>query len=190
MIFRALSRFEHFGTDPRRLLFRGTVLLGIGASLAAASVLNPNASLMHASDFSWLPAASLVLLAVGLLESFDAAIAKEPQQLLIRLPVGLMDLIVGTLALFSISGEPNRLNLMLAAFLINKGVWRLIAAQIIRPPNVHSAFTSAWASVVLGLVIGIFWPHAPAWFLSFCLSADIGLRGWALMRFAFWLKAG
>ncbi|MGQ0591876.1 MAG: hypothetical protein ACT4QB_04290, partial [Gammaproteobacteria bacterium] len=67
-----LARFERCGTDWRRLLVRGATMLSIGAVLGLASLSNPDATLMYAAGYSWLPAAGLVVLAVGLLECLDA----------------------------------------------------------------------------------------------------------------------
>lgn len=183
------SQFEQFGMDPRRLQLRGSVMIFIGATLGLASLLNPNATLMHATEFSWLPAAGLVLVAAGLLECFDAAIAKESRDFFLHLPAGLLDVIVGGLTLFSISGNPTRLNLMIAAFLLAKGMTRLVITYGTQTAHRTSMLTGAWVSIILGVVIGVEWPLAPAWFIAFCLSADIGLRGWGLLMFALWLKA-
>lgn len=181
-------QFESFSTHPARLQMRGTTLLAVGALLASASVLNPNASLLHASEFSWLPATGLVLMVVGLLECLDAAIAEEARDYFIHLPIGLLDLVIGVLVIFSINGNPDRLNLMIAAFLLNKGMLRMINAYGTQLPNKTSTLAGAWVSIVLGIVIGIIWPKCPAWFLSLCMSLDIGLRGWALINLADWLR--
>jgi hypothetical protein len=47
----------------------------------------------------------------------------------------------------------------------------------------------AGVSVILGLLVFAEWPSSAGWFLAFCLSADIGLRGWALIKLGLWLKA-
>lgn len=182
------SQFGQFGTNPLRLRGRGLVLLCAGALLASASLLNPNAMLMHATEFSWLPAAAWVLLLVGLAECLDAVLAKESRDFFMHLPAGLLDVIVGGLALFSISGNPDRLNLMVAAFLMSKGMMRVVITYGTRLANRTAMLTGAWVSIVLGVVVGVAWPTTPAWFLSFCLSAEIASRGWALMVFAAWLK--
>jgi uncharacterized membrane protein HdeD (DUF308 family) len=182
------TQFEQFGTNPKRLKVRALVLLFTGASLAFASVFNPNATLMHAREFSWLPATGWILLAVGLLECFDAAIAKESRDFFLHLPTGLLDIIVGGLTIFSISGDPSRLNLMIAAFLMTKGMMRLVISHGTSAKPRTSILAGAWASIVLGIVIGIAWPLAPAWFLSLCLSGDIALRGWSLRFFAAWVQ--
>lgn len=182
------AQFEQLGTDVRRLLLRGAVLLFIGTMLTLASVLNPNATLMHATDFSWLPAAGLVVVAVGALECFDAAIAKDARDFFANLPVGVLDIVVGGLTIFSISGHPSRLSLMIAAFLITKGVLRMVIAYGTQSAHKGSTIIGAWVSIILGVMVYAEWPSPAGWFLAFCLSADIALRGWAIIKLGLWLR--
>ncbi len=152
-------------------------------------MLNPNATLMHATEFSWLPAAGLVVLAVGILECFDAAIAKDARDFFANLPVGILDIVVGGLTIFSISGHPSLLSLMIAAFLISKGSLWIVIAYGTLSAHKGSTIIGAWVSIILGIAIFAEWPSSAGWFLAFCLSADIGLRGWALIKLGLWIKA-
>lgn len=117
-----LARFERFGTDWRRLLARGTIMLSIGALLGLASLSNPDATLLYLAGYSWLPAAALVVLAVGLLECLDAALAREQRDFFLHLQNGVLDVIVGGMIVFSVDADPARLVLLIAAFLMIKGV--------------------------------------------------------------------
>ena len=184
-----LARFERFGTDWRRLLARGTIMLSVGALLGLASFANPNASLLYAAGYSWLPAAALVVLAVGLLECLDAALAREQRDFFLHLQNGVLDVIVGGMIVFSVDADPARLVLLIAAFLMIKGVLRLTLAQATRLPHKTPTMLGAGVSFLLGFLIWTEWRSPAAWALAACLSAEIGLRGWALMTFAFWLKS-
>ena len=184
-----LARFERFGTDWRRLLLRGATMLSIGAVLGLASLSNPDATLMYAAGYSWLPAAALVVLAVGLLECLDAALAKEQRDFFLHLQNGVLDVIVGGMIVFSVDADPARLVLLIAAFLMVKGVLRLTLAQATRLPHKTPTMLGAGVSFLLGFLTWTEWRSPAAWVLAACLSAEIGLRGWALMMFAFWLKS-
>jgi uncharacterized membrane protein HdeD (DUF308 family) len=185
---KKFEHFERFGTDWRRLLIRGAIMLCIGATLVIAALFKPDAMLMSARDFSWLPAAALVVLTVGFLECFDAYIAKELRDFFLNLQNGVLDVVVAVLIIFSIGDDPARLSLMIAAFLIVKGTMRIILAHATQLPHKTSTITGACVSLLLGLLIWMEWPSSAAWFLAVGMSADIGLRGWSLMMFAFWLK--
>lgn len=183
------ARFERFGTDWRRLLIRGATMLSAGLALTVAALFNPDAMLMNARDFSWLPAAGLVVWAVGGLECFDALIAKELRDFFLHLQNGVLDVVVATLIIFGINDDPARLSLLIAAFLMIKGIFRSILAQAMRIPHRASTLVGAGVSFVLGVLIWVEWPSQAAWFLAVALSVEIGFRGWALIMFAFWAKA-
>lgn len=183
------SPLEHSGTNWLRLLIRGSLMLLIGVGLVAGTVFQHDVIIMQVRDFSWLPVCGFVVLAVGLLECFDAAIAKELADFFLNLQNGVMDVIVASLIIFSIGGDPARLSLLIAAFLIIKGIFRIILAYVTRIPNIVSTAIGSSISIILGLLIWLGWPSSAGWFLALCLSAEIGARGWAIMMFAFWIKA-
>jgi uncharacterized membrane protein HdeD (DUF308 family) len=183
------STLEHTGTDWRRLWIRGSLMLFIGVALVAGTLFKHDVIIFQVRDFSWLPVCGIVVLAVGLLECFDAAIAKELGDFFLNLQTGVLDVVVAVLIIFSIGGDPTRLSLLIAAFLIVKGIFRIALAYVANIPNILSTSLGAFVSIILGLLIWFEWPSSDGWFLAFCLSAEIGLRGWALMMFGFWVKA-
>jgi uncharacterized membrane protein HdeD (DUF308 family) len=180
---------EYMGTDWRRLLIRGSLMLLIGLGLVAGTVFKHDVIIFQVRDFSWLPICGFVVLAVGLLECFDAFIAKELGDFFLNLQMGVLDVVVAGLIIFSIGDDPARLSLLLTAFLIIKGIFRLTLAYATQIPNIVSTLVGAGVSIILGLLIWLEWPSSSGWFLAFCLSAEIALRGWALMMFGFWVKA-
>ncbi|MFA5923285.1 MAG: hypothetical protein WC856_18680 [Methylococcaceae bacterium] len=182
------SKTEYVSTDWRRLIIRGALMLVIGVGLVLATVFKPDVVIMQVRDFSWLPVCGFVVLAVGLLECFDAAIAKKLEDFFLNLQNGVLDVVVAGLIIFSIGDDPARLSLLITAFLIVKGIFRLTLAYTTQIPNIVSTSVGAVVSIILGLLIWLKWPSSAGWFLAFCLSAEIALRGWALMMFAFWIK--
>jgi hypothetical protein len=93
------------------------------------------------------------------------------------------------LIILSVGDDPAKLSLLIAAFLIIKGIFRIVVAYATQIPNIVSTTVGAGVSIILGLLIWLEWPSPAAWFLAFCLSAEIGLRGWSLIMFAFWIKS-
>jgi uncharacterized membrane protein HdeD (DUF308 family) len=183
------SKTEYVGTDWRRLLIRGSLMLLIGVGLVIATIFKPDVIIMQVRDFSWLPVCGFVVLAVGLLECFDAAIAKKMEDFFLNLQNGVLDVVVAGLIIFSIGDDPARLSFLITAFLIIKGIFRIVLAHVTHIPNIVSTTIGAVVTIILGGLIWLEWPSPAGWFLAFCLSAEIGLRGWALMMFAFWVKA-
>ena len=183
------STLEHTGTDWRRLWIRGSLMLFIGVALVAGTLFKHDVIIFQVRDFSWLPVCGIVVLAVGLLECFDAFKARDLADFFLNLQTGVLDVVVRGLIIFTIGGDPARLSLMIAAFLIIKGIFRLTLAYVTQLPNRVSTSVGAVLSIILGLLIWLEWPSSAGWFLAFCLSAEIGLRGWAILMFSFWVKS-
>lgn len=183
-----LARFERFGTDWRRLLMRGGLMLTLGIFLVIAALFNPDAMIMFSRDLSWLPIAGMAVLALGFIECFDAALAKEPRDFFLHVQNGVLDVVVASLIVFSVDADPTRLSLLIAAFLMIKGLFRTVLSLATQSPQKSSTIFGAGISFLLGLLIWAGWPSSAGWFLALCLSIEIALRGWAIMMFAIWVK--
>lgn len=163
-------------------------MLMLGFALATAALFNPDATLMQARDFSWLPAAGLVLLVVGLLECLDAAIAKEPADFFLHVQNGVLDTVVGTLIVFSIADHPSRLSLLVSGFLLIRGVLRIVMVRAAHLERRLLTLVGGGLSALLGFLIWVEWPSGAAWFLAFCLGMEIGFRGLALITLSGWRR--
>ncbi|MBM4200762.1 MAG: hypothetical protein FJ189_05695 [Gammaproteobacteria bacterium] len=180
-------RFERFGTDWKLLLLRGAALFMAGGSLALGAWLNPDATIMRAIGFSVLPLAALLVFALGCVEIFDTVLATALRDFVLHLQMGVFDLVVGLVMLFSLGGTPERLVLLVIVYLIVKAAVRTALAYAAQLPDRQSIAIGAGVSILLGLVIWIK-PVTPGWLLAFAVSVDIALRGWTFMMFAFWLR--
>lgn len=180
--------FERLGKDWKMVMARGIIMLLMGLSITIASLFNPSGSIMHGSDFSWLPVLGFVIILIGLLESYDAYVAKDTGQFFLHLQNGVFDLIVGSLVSFSISGNPDRLGLLLVAYLIIKAILRIVLTTVTEFPQRESMTIGAGVSILLGFLLWGEWPSSAAWFMSLCLAVDIALRGWSQTLFSIWLK--
>ncbi len=179
---------ENYSISWVRLFIQGLILLGLGMTFAISSVMNTDAVIMSAREFSWLPAAGLIIFLLGLQECLDAFITKIPREFLQNLQVGIMDTVIGGLIIFSVSDHPQRLSLMIAAFLIIRGTVRIVLAQTLNLP--HALLTSFFGimAIMFGLLISFEWPTGDGWFLSLCLTVEIAFRGWAMMMFGLWVR--
>lgn len=68
-----------------------------------------------------------------------------------------------------------------------KGIFRAVLAK--GTQQKISTLVGAAVSFLLGFLIWAEWPSSAAWFLAVALCTEIALRGWALLVFAFWLRA-
>jgi len=179
---------DNYSISWIRLFIQGLILLGLGITFAISSVMNTDAVIMSAREFSWLPAAGLIIFVLGLQEILDAVITKIPREFLQNLQVGILDAAIGGLIVFSVSDAPQRLSLMIAAFLIVRGTVRIVLAQALSLPNVVLTSFFGIVAIVFGFLISFEWPTDQGWFLSLCLTVEIAFRGWAMMMFGLWVR--
>ncbi len=188
-LLEKLFSYERFEMDWRRLLVQGALIVLTGATLAMASALNPDAVVLTARHLSWLPVSGMVILSLGLLECLDAALAKETRDFLQNLQVGVLDAVVGSLIILSVTEEPSRFSMMIAAFLIVRGLVRIILVYALRLPHTLSTSLGGLLSIIIGALIWLEWPTGEGWFISLGLNAEIAVRGWEMITFAQWVKA-
>jgi len=187
-LFAKSSRTERFEMNWPRLLLQGLVILVMGLILAAASVLNSNAVIMSARSFSWLPLCGMTLLGLGVLECIDAFFSREQRDFFQNLQVGVLDFVVGGLIIFSVADDLSRLSLMIAAFLMVRGMVRIALSYALWLPQVISTVICGVVSIMMGFMVYWGWPTFAGWFIALCLSIEIAFRGWAMMMFSFWVK--
>lgn len=159
-----------------------------GLTFALASALKSDAVVMSARFFSWLPICGIIILALGLLECLDALFAKDMREFYHNLHVGILDSVVGTLIIFGVSETPERLSLLIAAYLLIRSIVRMVLALTLKLPHIIATSICSIISIAMGLMIWMQWPTIEGWFLALCLSIEITFRGWTMITFAFWLK--
>lgn len=187
-LFDKLIKAERFALNWRLLLLQGSVIGLMGIILGLASVFSPNAIVLNAREFSWLPMTGIVILSLGLLECLDAFLAKEMRDFYQNLHVGVLDAIVGGMIVFSISGSPQRLGLMIAAYLVTRGIVRIVLVYTLRFANAISTSIGGLLSILFGMMVFLEWPTEAAWFLALSLNIEIICRGWAVIMFGLWVK--
>jgi len=183
-----LHRFEGFELNWQHLLALSTCILILGITLTLASIIKPDTIILSARGFSWLPASGIILLSLGLLECLDAFLAKERHEVLQNLQVGVLDAVIGIFIVVGVSGYPERLGILIGAFLIVRGVVRVTLTYAMRLPNTFSIVLGGALSIILGICAWQEWPSNAGWFLAFCLNIEITTRGWAMISFALWVK--
>lgn len=183
-----LQRFEGFELSWKHLLALSISILLLGGTLTLASIIKPDIIILSARGFSWLPASGIVLLALGLLECLDAFLAKERHNVLQNLQVGVLDAVIGTFIIFSVSGYPEQLSILIGAFLIARGIVRITLTYMLYLPNTFSTAFGGLISIILGICAWQEWPNNSGWFLAFCLNVEITARGWAMTSFALWIR--
>lgn len=185
------KKIVHFGTlsmDWRRLLIQGVFILVMGILMALASIANPDTLILSARGFSWLPVSGMFLFLLGVVGCLEAFFAKEQREVVQNLHVGVMEMVVGGLIVLSISETVSQLSIMIAAFLLIKGIVRIVLVNKLKLPHKFSTVIGGVVSLFLGVLVLTEWPTGEGWFVSLCLNIEISFRGWSVISFALWVK--
>ncbi len=183
----AKHEFSQFLPQKGLIYTRGFLMLAIGVLIALGSIIAPNVGIFSFRN-AWLPVASFIILVVGCIEGFDTYISRRTNRFFANLQFAILDTTVGWMLFFSLNYPASQLAILIAAFLIIKGLFRLISAYVGQFANGKPAIIGGGISFAMGFLIWVQWPgEFSSAFLSFFLSVEIALRGWALIQFAKWL---
>lgn len=183
------SQVQQFAAQPWWYTTRGVMMMFSGIGLAIMCILAPDVQMLSI-DYSWLPFVGFMVIVVGILRSIDAWKAKSLQGFILNIQGGILDVVVGSLVLFSVGGEPSQLNYLVAGYLITQGLLRNALLLVVKINNPMSNRITGIVSVILGIMIWMDWPSSAAWFLAFSLCVDIAFRGWALIILAASIRQG
>jgi uncharacterized membrane protein HdeD (DUF308 family) len=186
--FKKFFLSERFEINWRHSIAKGVVILLIGVGLVLVSSVRSHVIILSAKELSWLPASGMVILALGLVECLDAFLAKETRDFLQNLQVGVLDTVIGAMIIFSVAEEPSRFSLMIASYLIARGIVRITLIYAMQLPRAGLSSIGGFLSIIMGFMIWMGWPSTAGWFLSLCLNIEIAVRGWAIIIFALWVK--
>ncbi len=166
---------------------RGIAMIFLGAGIAILCLVAPEVYMLGES-YSWIPVIGVVVILVGVFRCLDAFATETAQGFLVNMQGGVLDVVVGTIVLFSINFEADDLNLLIVGYMISQGIYRNILLSVAKVANPLSNRITGVISIILGMLIWGDWPTSASWFVALSLSIDISFRGWALIVLASALK--
>ena len=176
------AELEQLIVRPWWFMFRGTVMLVLGSVLSLFTIVAPHVQMLGTSS-SWLPIAASLIMLAGVLRCVDAYHSSSKPMLIINMQGSMIDLVCGFVILTSVGESTVTFSLLITAYLIIQGLFRIIVSFVLEMPNSNSARIGGGIAILLGLMAWMNWPFSDLWFLSFALSAEVANRGWALMYY-------
>jgi len=177
------TKIERLINYPEWFMLRGLVMLILGVLLLIFSMLVPNVEMLGVQS-SWLLFGSILILIAGVLRAIDAYISDRVALKVMNMQSSIIDLVCGFVILTNLGETALTLSLIVAAYLMIQGLFRLGFIYLSEIPNPNSARIGGIVSVLLGMMVWLQWPFNGLWFLSFALSTEIANRGWALIFYA------
>lgn len=108
---------------------------------------------------------------------------------LLELLVGILDVVVGIFMISSPEKAALVLTLLLAAWLLAGGLFRVIAALAIRFPNWGWTALGGLVSAVLGIAVLNQWPASGEFFIGLCVGISLVFQGWSWIMLSMSLRS-
>ena len=161
------------------VIFAGIVLLVLGI---AAVVYDATATIVSVILLGWL------LAIAGVVQIVHAFQVRTWSGFFLYLLDGILRATVGTLLLLYPGSGALTITFILSFYFIVAGIFRAIAATVLKFPSWGWAVVSGVVSVALGVMLIMQLPTSGNWFVGFAVGVDLIVSGWALLMFASGIK--
>jgi uncharacterized membrane protein HdeD (DUF308 family) len=153
----------------------GIALILLGAAALVAVGLTTLATVLF---IGWL------VLFGGIFEVVAAFWARQWSGFFLHLLTGFLYVVVGVLMLGHPVAAAAGLTLVLSALFLTGGVFRIVAAAMLRYPNWGWSVLDGIVSLILGVLIWAEWPSSALWVIGTFVGIILILRGWSWVMFA------
>ena len=170
--------------DPQRLwkwfIALGIVLVLLGMIALGASVVVTLASVLLFG---------VLFIISSIFQAIQAFQTRQSKGFFLHLLAGLFDLVVGVLLVTHPTVGALTLTLLLAAFFLVGGLFRIVAALSLHFPHWGWALLGGVISILLGLLLWMEWPESGLWFIGMCIGIDMIFHGWGWIMLALAVRA-
>jgi uncharacterized membrane protein HdeD (DUF308 family) len=160
-------------------LLLGVVMIVLGMTAISMA---PITTLVAAKVFG------IILMAAGIVQTVSSFWSPKWSGLFLHLMLGLLYLVVGVMVVDSPVEVAGAFALLMSAFFIVSGIFRIVACLQLRFPNWGWSLLSGFVSLLLGVVIWSNWPCSTI-LVGVFVGVEILFNGWAWLMFGLMLKA-
>ena len=158
----------------------GIILIAFGV-IALAFV--PAATLGSVIALGWL------MVVGGIMEGIYAFYARRWGGVLLHVVGAVLGILVGLMVVTHPVAGALAWTLLFSSYFTVIGIFRVIAAIQLKYRSWGWAVFDGVVTLVLGLLLWAEWPASAVWFIGFALGIALILRGWAMVMFAFAVRA-
>jgi uncharacterized membrane protein HdeD (DUF308 family) len=149
----------------------------------AAIVYSVIATLVSVIFLAWL------LIFAGVLEGAYAIRHRERGHLTLYLLEALLAIVIGALLLRSPVSGAVVLTMLVAAYFVVSGIFRVVGALALRLPHWGWLLTSGIINLGLGIIVFSGWPVTGLWVLGMFIGINLLFSGWARVMLALALRS-
>jgi uncharacterized membrane protein HdeD (DUF308 family) len=157
-------------------LLLGIVLIVLGAIALSYALLTTVLSVIF---FGWL------LLLGGIVQTICSFTAKERPHFFFHLLGGVLQIIVGIMLTAYPGAGALALTMLLAAFFLAIGTYRIIGSGYIRTPNWGWTLASGIISLLLGILVLAQWPVSGLFLIGMLVGVEMIVYGWSWLMLSF-----
>jgi len=162
-------------------------LLALGILMIVLGVVAIAVPLMAALAIELLLGWLLVIGGIG--QGIHAFSSREGKGFWLELLLAALYLGIGIMLLAYPVGGIVTLTLLLAAFFIAEGIFKIVMGLQLRPaPNWGWILTSGILALLLGALIMLEWPSAALWAIGLLVGVDLIFGGWSLIMLSLTLR--
>ncbi|HJT21617.1 MAG TPA: HdeD family acid-resistance protein [Nitrospira sp.] len=126
--------------------------------------------------FGWM------LLFGGIFETIHAFKTRRWSGFFVEAVIGILYVVVGGMMVFNPGVGALSLTLLMAAFFLVGGTFRIVGAAVLRPPSWGLLIVSGAVTLLLGILIWAEWPASAFWVIGLFVGIDMIFSGsWLVM---------
>lgn len=153
----------------------GVLLIVLGAIAVSTSVLVTLASMVF---LGWL------LLIGGVVQGIHA-FSHRRWHFFPDLLLGTLYVVVGILVIANPVAAEVGITLMMIAFFLVSGIFRIAASSAVPMHNRWSILASGIISLLLGILLWAGWPATAFWVIGFFIGIELIFNGWSVLMLGF-----
>jgi uncharacterized membrane protein HdeD (DUF308 family) len=164
------NKIESIRNNWGWFLALGILLILLGGAVIASSY--------YATIFSVI-IFGLFLLVAGVVQIFQAFLARKWGGLFLSLFLGILYIVTGALCIVRPETAAISITLWIAAFCFVVGLFKMLAALIVRFNQWGWVFFNGLVTFLLGIMIYSDWPLSGLWVIGLFIGVDLILAGWS-----------
>lgn len=161
------------------ILTTGIILLILGTIAVAAPFI---ATITSVIVFGWC------LIFAGVSQIILTFAYRQSNDFFLHALIALLTILIGIFMAFDPAATAITLTLLLAAFFLAAGIFRVYGAIVFRFPQWGWVLIGGILSIILGILILIHWPSSAFWVIGLFIGIELIFTGWSFLMASYIVK--
>ncbi len=131
---------------------------------------------------------AILLIGGGIIHIITAFLDRTSNHMWLHLIIAAFTIVIGFLILYSPGVTVAAITLLLAAFFLSEGLFKIIGSVATRFQGWGWYLLNGIVSLALGILILMHWPSSSLWVIGLFIGIDFIFAGWSLVMVSLFLK--